>query len=85
MKEKSSTQQNKSTLNSATVEGSGGRHCVMSREMEKHVKDMHAKARPNATPSLRNIKVGVYHRLGNFRVKIFLSLMVTALDIFITF
>lgn len=55
MKEKpSSTQQNKSSS-----EGSG-RHCVMSREMERHIKDMHAKAGATATPSLRNIRVEYY-------------------------
>lgn len=52
MKEKPpSTQPNKSSS-----EGSD-RHCPMSREMERHIKDMHAKAGPTATPSLRNIKV----------------------------
>ena len=50
------TQQNKSSGTAGSSEG-GERRCVMSKEMERHVKDMHAKAGPSGTPSLRNIKV----------------------------
>ena len=61
----SSTRQDKSTPsavpgNATPTSGSNGgrnRRCVMSREMEKHLNDMHAKAGSSATPSLRNIKV----------------------------
>ena len=51
------TQPNKSSGTAGSSEGSD-RCCEMSKEMERHVKDMHAKAGwPSATPSLRNIKV----------------------------
>ena len=52
-------QQNKTSWPAAGSEedGGDGRHSVMSREMERHVKDMHTKAGSSATPSLRNIKV----------------------------
>ena len=55
-------QQNKGSQTAAGPssfkEGGGdSRHSMMSREMERHVKDMHAKAGSSATPSLRNIKV----------------------------
>ena len=47
-------------VNSETSSSGGGsddwRHCAMSREVEKGIKDMHAKA-GTATPSLRGIKV----------------------------
>ena len=42
---------------SAEDGGDDSRYSVMSREMERHVKDMHTKAGSSATPSLRNIKV----------------------------
>ena len=60
MKEKPaslSSQQSKST---PTVRPDNpSRMCTMSKEVEKHVNDMHAKAGLLATPSLRNIKVRV--------------------------
>lgn len=62
MKERApSTQQqskgSRTAGSSSSSEGREDRHCVMTKELERHVKDMHAKAGPSATPSLRNIKV----------------------------
>lgn len=58
VKEKSASQQNKSTP-TTHLDNPGSRKCAMSREVEKHMSDMHAKASHLATPSLRNIKVRV--------------------------
>ena len=62
VKEKAASQQNKSTP-TRRLDNPGSRKCAMSREMEKHLNDMHAKASNLATPSLRNIKVRVAVRM----------------------
>ena len=63
VKEKAASQQNKSTP-TTRLDNPGSRKCAMSREVEKHLNDMHAKASNLAcTPSLRNIKVRVVVRM----------------------
>ena len=58
-----SSQQNKSTPTTHLDNSSSNRKCAMSKEVEKHTNDMHAKASQLATSSLRNIRVRVAVRM----------------------